>query len=280
MSKTSSVITIEMIDQLYMQVTTEGFGLTNYITEIPIKFTELVSSVKGFVDNTLVHRFANTTETNAYMLRQTLERTTYVNLSKLEIYVPPGLSVPFLEYANVLQKHSNVITDLSNKILMPGIRWANGYIREPSRLVSVRDFYAESGMEKIDVKSAKVDIARCTSGGQSLNRLPFNKVASNFNDYVESVKIINELCKTMESINNTDLIEKVDTFAKIIDTLNDKVEIGDERFKFPKSTIIQLADTIHHIAETVELYSGMVAYINAASVSIKHTEQLLRSALG
>ncbi len=274
-NKPVSVPTIETVETLYTQVSREGFGVTDFVSSIPTKFSELSASVKDFSLSVLKSGFSDTGRSNPYQLSRILDRTNYLTLSPVEIFVPPGLSVPLLDYAETLNAHSDVLMDVLNKVLLPGIRWANGYLREPSRLASVRDFYTESGMVKFDVKKAKEDIGRCLMGNLASDRLPFGDVAKNFKDYVSAAKLIGELVIKTEATNNKTIIEKVEVLAGVIDTLNDKVQLGDERFRFPPAIMQQLADTIYHVAETVELYAGLVTYIRVAANSVKDSEARL-----
>ncbi len=279
MSKTTPTPTIETVNILYAQVSAEGFGVAEFINAIPVKFSELSASVKDFAGATLRSGFSSTSRTNVYHLTRLLERSNYITLSDVEVFVPPGLSVTLYDYVQVLKEHSGVLDGILDKVLLPGIRWANSYLRDPSRLVSVRDFYAESGMEKIDIKKAKEDIARCMSGNQSSDRQIFGKVAKSFKDYSTAVGILNELVIETESVSNKNVLEKVDVFANVIDNLSDKVQIGDQRFKFSPAIMTQFADTIHHVAETVELYAALVTYIRTAAESVKATEERLQNIL-
>lgn len=267
---------LEQIESTSLQVSTEAMNITGFIQTLPERFPSLVASVRGFAHNVLSSLQINHPTLSMDSFDRLLKKIDYVTLSPVEIYIPPGLNVDLLTYADVLNDAKGPAVALVEDVLKPTLKWLSLLMADPEKLSSVRDMRRESGLILNDLQGHRDAIKKCFNSDDSRDRIAYSKAVKRHADFLEAVKVTNEINEQLKGISTDEILELVGEIAGIIDRMIEYVTLGDSRYKVQASVIRDMAETVSEIAKHVEYFSVFTYSVLLMTKALEDNQKRLK----
>lgn len=204
-------------------------------------------------------------------LSEVIAKRTYNTLEPLTAYVPEGLKVPYLEYAQVL------FNAVEHAMLAPSV--INAYATFLATLVSnkmalnntmsSKRLYLE--MQETRTKLAD-DVRKCFDGTVKTETKVENVIKRNA-DWAELFKACDNISRAINSVERSVLQKKVDECSELLERISKQINEGFFDKASPE-VILDMSEGAYQVASELEFYSVM--YYNAQTFTHAITRTIER----
>lgn len=272
-------MTIESIARQRRMISLESNTLSNALSAATDRLPTYVADVKSFLftlfasEPTIAPRDLGKPETITL-----LKKIPYVTLQSNIVYVPPGLSVPYLELAKALADCEPVATGLYNDILIPFDKWISALLSNPEKLSSITTANIP-GLKLHNLERSVKELAACFHAPQTQTEVSFGNAFKRVSDVDTAADLLNKTVIKASHRTYSDVREAVNFITQHIDTLIRRINENPETYKLSGSVTAALADITHNMAIHCEFYSGFQYQLLSTVKAFKDTEVKLKEDL-
>lgn len=197
----------------------------------------------------------------------------YTNLMHLQVPVPPGMSVPWVDYLAVLQEATNIANRIYEEVLYPFELFIGQALNNPD-IVSNASF--QHSVRPHDLNDIKRKLSRVRANGEQAS-VPYSKAVRRNADWAEIQRDVDTLLKSqmqlpIELVKST--VDSIDvSMTKLMEAMSDT----NRQYRPAPEMISQLAELCALIAEEVTFYSATVALNASAMTALEETEAALKN---
>lgn len=272
-------MTIESIARQRRMISLESNTLSNALSAATDRLPAYIDDVKSFLSTLLnlepaiAPRDLGKQETIAL-----LKKIPYTTLQSNMVYVPPGLSVPYLELAKALADSVSVATAVYDDVLAPFSKWISAMLSNPEKLSSITAANI-SGLKLHNLEHSVKELAACFNAPQNQTEISFGKAFKRVSDVDTAADILNKVVIKANHRDYSDIREAVGFITKQIDMLIRRIGEDPETYKLSGSVTAALADITHTMAIHCEFYSGFQYQLLSTVKAFKDTEVKLKEDL-
>lgn len=205
--------------------------------------------------------------------QSTLRKINYITLSPVDVYVPVGLNVRYLDYVTVLERVMPLVQSTLNQTLRPTAAWLAELATNPDRLTALRPKDFPITTDAVDV--ARRELAACFEKGGVKDKRGFGEMFDRNNDWATVVSKANALIVSQKSVSRKDVIAKVEEINHALNIIAGVIEKGDVQVSAP--TVTQFAKQSYAMAQQLELFSTYEYQLIGLSVALQDSADKLKS---
>jgi hypothetical protein len=183
----------------------------------------------------------------------------FMTISQITAYIPEGLDVPYIDYAEVLLdavKHASRVMD----VLVPYTAYLAELVTDKQAVLSTKSFEAEFKLIEAERKRINEELGACFKKGSSKAEAAIGDVVQRNADWPQVFQRCNDIMTAINDVNRSSLLKKVNecnTYLEIILKMAREGKVG----KVAGSAVLNLADGAYQVASELEFYA--VAYYKA-----------------
>jgi hypothetical protein len=237
------------------------------------KLVNLVHDTTSLINDKIAALFPKKEHLDIKGLSDVTRETTYTNLMHLQVPVPPGMSVPWVEYLAVLQEATNIANRLYEEVLYPFELFIGQALNNPE-IVSNASFQHSVRPHNLD--DIKRKLSRVRANGEQAS-IPYSKAVRRNGDWAEIQRDVDTLLKSqlqlpVELVKNT--VDSIDiSMTKLMEAMSDT----NRQYRPAPEVISQLAELCTLIAEEVTFYSATISLNAAAVIALEQTQEALKN---
>lgn len=206
-----------------------------------------------------------------------LNRTNYMDLAPLVIYVPEGMCVSYRDYLEAL------VDSVSRVELLP--EELGTYIAFISRLISNKEDqtstdYAKHKFQSLSNELVKANetVGHCFKKNSTETEVKASNVVRNNSEFQSVLEQTNLLSERIAKIDRSALQKQIQNASELLTTLERQIKRGEMSDISPEM-ISKIADYSYVIAQYLEFYSvtyyRIRAFTEAINQSIKKVSEIL-----
>lgn len=205
------------------------------------------------------------------------ERTknkAYTELRGQEAFVPPGLKVDYLSYAQTLSEGAKQMRLIRQEVLLPFASWLGTKLGNPSSLSTLTINLDVSGLHLHSVEKLEKKIQSCFNlQGRQEAMTTYGQVIKRNADWLPLAKEVDYLTTSFNETQNAEIIELVNRCTNQIDTLMQRMQEDPQQYKISPPAVAALVNLCYEIACELEFYGLLRNRISELCHAINTTAQ-------
>lgn len=237
----------------------EAFSMRDVAGYFKDVMPSLASSFQDFVE-----RFSPRQEALQFTREQrdfnkAMQGQNYMAVAQVTAYVPEGLNVPYLDYAEVLLDavhHASKVMD----VLAPYSMYLAQLITDKETVLSTKSFEAEFKFMEQERNRINEELGACFKKGSTRSEAALSDVVKRNADWESVFQRCAEITDTINRIDRGAVLKKVNECSRHLDVILKMVR-EDKVSRVANQTVLNLADGAYQVASELEFYA--VAYFKA-----------------
>lgn len=200
----------------------------------------------------------------------------YTNLMSVPVFVPPGLSVTYQEYFDVLNRAQNIAEVIPKDTLRPFAIWIAVMLANPDRLGSLHSERDVENYQEHDIAGIKKDIAACFERGGVQTETTFGAVFRKSADWETVGQMANVMNERVSALKNTTYVDLVKQITESLDTLLVRIKEEPVEYRTSGNAMQVIAKLCTAMATECEFYSVYRFQVLSALTALKDSEANLK----
>lgn len=183
----------------------------------------------------------------------------FMSITQVTAYVPEGLEVPYLDYAEVLLEavqHASKVME----VLVPYTDYLAGLVTDREASLSTKSFEVEFKLIEENRKRLNEELGNCFKKGSTKAEAALGSVVSRNADWKSVFQRCNDIAATINNVNRAALLKKVSACNAHLEVILKMAREG-KISKIAGNTVMNLADGAYQVASELEFYA--IAYFKA-----------------
>lgn len=248
-------------------------ALQHAVGRLPDFFISVRAAFSAYLANPTIQLFVPAA---AYSLKKFSDDKSYADLRKLEAYVPPGLSVDYLTYTEVLKDGAKQMQAIRQDVLLPFSSWLAHKLGNPSSLAAITVNLKVDGFHLHSVEKIEQRIQSCFNPHVKQESLTtYGNVVRRNADWVTLQKDMELLNTAFSDDYHRGVVDLVNRCTSQIDTLMRRMQEEPDVYKISPPAVAALANMCYQIARELEFYGILRNRIQELSHAINTTAQKL-----
>lgn len=223
----------------------------------------------------------NFTGTNNFTFNKAVQKTTYTDFKNVTLFVPQGLTVPYLQYQSVLEDATACTLKMEESVLDPLIKWLGERLGNPASLSSVSSALKVPGYNAQNIEAIEKAIQKSfVSTGQKQSEVAYPSVIKRQGDWTEITSGIESMELRMSEDFHKRIVEKMHRLDDLLATLVRRIEETPTVYSVSPQTLSDLATVSFSAARHLEFYGltkyRLEEYSTAVRDSIKKLEVFVK----
>ena len=190
-----------------------------------------------------------------YDFVKALGRYTYTDFKTLQVFVPEGMLVPYLEHGDVLMQSMDYLDDVEKHFIDPFITWLAQRVGNPSLLSSTVPSCSDkpAKLPQMDQLEDRYHSQFATSG-QRKGLMDYTAAVTRQADWsvvCTQLRALTERCTDKRHQAMLDKLKRIDEMFK---TLEVRIEQNAEGYKVSKETLVTMVECSYAAAKIFEYY--------------------------
>lgn len=261
----------------------ELLGIGRAATEFADKLRGYLSGVKKYIvgvftplENERIISFKQD-----HGIRKKLEATNYVNMVEINIYIPPGLVVPWVDYLDVLEDSQDLADTILTDVLRPAIVYFSQLLGTPETLATINPISAAQtiGNREEKITAIRKRIGDSFQQGQTLDRGKYGQYFKRHADWAETSSRVGDLIDKITITNPRTVSKSVSELTRLMDTLIIRMKQNPEHYSVSGVKAADLAKIAMNLGKEVEFFAGHFYLIQQAAAAMDETTKRFRTIL-
>lgn len=266
------------LEELCHTAALEAFSLravanraADIIPNLAFAFTQVVSVHKG--DKYDLRPVA----VNMLVLDKALKSANYLEIGKLNVFVPQGFTGNLKEYLAVLDMALNFTNGIQDRMIRFN-QLVSAFITDKNTRQSTKDLStAASGMES-EREALRKQLSAFSKESSRNDRAPLETAYRSLNEIQECVRAAADIVNKANELSAAEVVKLTTDASELLKTLGEQAEAGkvdgmsNEAYKSLSSATLTMA-------RDVELHSVLMFNVYQVKKSIEHTCEALVQAL-
>lgn len=269
---------MEKLEALCSTVAVEAFSLravanraADIIPNLSFAFKEIMSSHKG--DKYDLRPLS----VNMPVLEKTLKGANYLEIGKLNVFVPQGFNGNLKEYLGVLMQALNFANGIQTRMLRFN-QLVSALMTDKNTRQSTKDLStATADMEK-EREGVREQLAAFMKEGSRSDRASLQNAYRSLNEVTDCVRMGADMLDTANHVALADVMKMTEDAAELLKVLGEQALAGKVE-GMSNEAYQSLSSATLTMARDVELYSLLMFNVYQVKKSIEHTSQALIQAL-
>lgn len=203
---------------------------------------------------------------------------SYMAVSQITAYIPEGLDVPYIDYAEVLLdavKHASKVMD----VLVPYSAYLAALVTDKEATLSTKSFEVEFKLMEEERKRINAELGACFKKGSSKAEAAIGDVVQRNADWKAVFERCNDISKTINDVNRSALLKKVNecnSHLEIILKMAREGRVG----KVATSAVMNLADGAYQVASELEFYAvahyKAEVFVSCVNQTLEHFKKVTK----
>jgi hypothetical protein len=245
-------------------------GLYNAIEKLP----PFLADVKSFFQKAVAEPNIEIPSTYSKLAKK-IATARYTDLTMLRVYVPAGLTIPYLDYLESLTSAEETILKIPADVLNPFSFYLAQLLTNPGELSSQRPVSNVKGFHVPDVDALNKKIMKGVNGADKTSERPYGQMVKRNADWGQIEKMLEDLNHHMVAEDRKGVVAKVEEITSLVDTLIARIQNKEEGYDVSGQTVGALAKVCYEVAQVLESYSVYVYQLRLTTVAIEDTQQYL-----
>lgn len=242
----------------------------NALGKLPGFITQLRGFLTGKIGDPLVSNFLGNRP--APFIRA-IGKTTYTDFKHVNVYVPQGLRVSYLEHQKVLADACTHCVGIEGTTLDPFIKWLGERIGNPASFSSISSALRTPGGEVEKIEQAYH--AGFIVNGQKQSEVSYTKAIARQSDWPAIMDGIDTMERQLTADLHKRFIDKMIRLDDLLATLVRRIEESPEAYKFSAPALSDLATHSYAAARELEFYGLMKYRLESYTVAVRDTVKKL-----
>lgn len=248
----------------------EAFDFKAIANDFIGKFTSFMGDVKESFLESLKDIGAGTTGfAPSSSFQKRVAGADYIALREVEIYVPVGLRVSYLDYLDALQGGQLIADRLLEQTFEPACRYFALLCALPENLgsLSAQRHIGDIALWEKERNEVKKELSKCFVQNDNTQTRRFGDQFERLADWKESMNKLADLNDRAAKARPDQIIKKVNELSEIIDRLIIGIRNKPDVFKMNGITAKGLAELTMDLAQITEFYAShryLLQTLNAA----------------
>jgi len=207
-----------------------------------------------------------------------LNNHTYMGVSQVTAYVPEGLDVPYIDYAEVLYEavqHASKIMD----VLAPYSTYLAQLVMDREAGLSTKSFESEFKLLEEERKRINEELGACFKKGSTKSEAALGDVVKRNADWKDVFQRCRDITDVINRIDRGVLLKKVNECNAHLEVILKMAREGKVG-KVANQTVLNLADGAFQAASELEFYA--IAYykaevfITCVNQTVEHFDKVMK----
>lgn len=191
-------------------------------------------------------------------LNKMLGKTNYISLGTLDIYVPQGMHVPFMELMDALEVGQQVVDNLMDGVLDPSITYFSKLLGSPETMSAASRLSEEASikLQEKGIAAARAATGKCFTTNGNTTRRPYGDVFKRNQDWLTVNTKLDELIQRMAKVPPGLVAKRVDDLVEVMDRLCLRMKQSPDVYAANGITGAALAKVANNLGQVVEFYAA------------------------
>lgn len=188
-------------------------------------------------------------------------KTTYTDFKQVNLFVPQGLRVSYVTYADKLLTAMAFILKTEEDFIDPYIKWLGVKLGQPTALASNISGFGDSDILKKD-KLTEIEraVQECfTLNGQRNSEVPYMSAIGRQGDWALASDKLITLTSTLNDDYHKRLMSKMDRIEDLLTVISKRMVESPEVYKLSPTTVAEMVTGAYASAKYFEFY-GITRY--------------------
>lgn len=252
-------------------ISQEFFDVKNIRQNIP----QFVNSLKSFfTSNDNKQKLVKTPQYSD--IKNLVEKTNYANIREVRVFVPAGLTVPYVTYIKELENAVDISEKIMDDVLNPFSRWLGLGISNPDIFKNVRVGRGIEDFNPHNTDGVALDIGKCFKKGGNVNKVPFKQAFFSNAQVKEAYLMVEDLNGRMVTIDRSKVLKKIQEITDLLERLISRMEDKEENYELSEVSLELLSKLSYTVAKEVEFFGFTSYQLTALTTAIIDTNDVLK----
>lgn len=265
-------------------ISAESLGSSQHGASNPLRDTvrDFMAGIRSFVNTS--NGNLNRARVSLFMpdrkLANEIQQRNYTDIQKVTVYIPVGMSAPWVEYLDHLMAAVRICTKVKTEVLDPAATYIAYLLSEPERLENALDSKHASAVKfhTEEIEAAKKGIASCFESKSQEPMTHYGRVFLQNREFEQVSQDIRAIVDAMAKVNTGDLVEAADAMGKNLDKLYIRMKTKPEDYRLSNVTANEMSDLIFKTAKELEFVASVAVMVQVAERAISDTTDKLKAA--
>lgn len=237
----------------------------------------MISRLRGLFDDTLsfvdtkMRSVAALMDSTGFMSSSKELEIDYLHVMDLDVPVPKGLSVTYVEYAQLLHSASKVADVVQPQVLLPFSQYISTLVSTPAKM---GDRSLRSNIKVADTSAHDTELKKALSSNHTTR--PLAKVIKRGKDFAEIDALLDDMLKGHQAYHPAAIRKMVDDIDDILEVLFDKLEDDNASHRATGTAVKNLSSLAKEVADAVNFYANYTAQLLTFKESYAQTRKLIQ----
>ena len=264
---------------LSAQITMEAFAATDLTALITDSLPILANDIKEYFNRFVPNQPGVIIEFSESKFIKDVNKHIYTDISPLTAYVPEGLNVTYLKYAEKLLPAAIHASKVLDDVMSHYTIFLAGLINnKDSKLntISFNKIHEKLTSERNELNS---ELGKCFKNNSVKAEVTLGDVVDRNSDWKYVIDTTNELMKLINSVNRNTLNKKIKESVTYLDIILDKIERKEMNNTSPE-VVDNLSTGAYQVASELEFFSivyyRILTYVNCVNNTVEHFNKVLK----
>lgn len=272
------------LEQKLRYISAESLGGSSHGASNPLRETvrEFMAGIRSFVNSS--NSELNRARVSLFMpdrkLNQEIKTRNYTDIQKVTVYIPVGMSAPWIEYLDHLSAAVDICSNVKNEVLDPAATYVAYLLSEPERLANALDSQHANkvSFHTTEIEAVKKGIASCFESKSEEPMTHYGRVFLRNQEFEQVTQDIRVIVDKMSKVNTGDLVEAADNMGKNLDKLYLRMRSNPEEYRLSNTTANEMSELIYNTAKELEFVAAVAIMVQVAEKAISDTTDKLKAA--
>lgn len=269
----------------YNQVSVEGigFGVSKLSSAVAKNLNSFLSGIVDFVGEKSNY-FSGPLQFDFSSNKQVdklLQASNYISISIIEVYVPPGMNSPMVDFLESLNGTQSILNDLSEKILTPVKDYFSKLLGTPETMSSIihNDIVKLLETYESDLQKEMNNTSACYSKHSARNKRPHGSVFKRNTEWNTSCELLTNLNQSFMKYPPSTIADQVNDICMVLDRLSIRMKQSPDVYSPTGIVSNDISDVAMITGKLVEAYAAYSFILQSANACMKDNVNLYKQVL-
>lgn len=258
-------------DVITLESSSGAAALEHAVGRLPDFFTNVRTAFSKYLAQPVTMLFQKRDVTS---VAERTKNKVYSELRGQEAFVPPGLKVDYLTYAQTLSEGAKQMRLIRQEVLVPFAGWLGTKLGNPASLAALTVNLDVSGLHLHAVEKLEKKIQICfNTVGRQEAVTTYGQVVKRNADWALLAKELDYLTTSFNDAQHKEIIDLVNRCTNQIDMLMQRMQEDPQQYKISPPAVAALANLSYQIACELEFYGLLRNRISELCHAVNSTAQ-------
>jgi hypothetical protein len=258
-------------------ISLEAFGGGNSMASAMGRLPEFIDTATAAFNKSVADPKNEILPIHYSKLARKLADLKYDAIANVQVMIPPGLKVTYLDHIKNFEATRDLIEHLRRDVLVPFGVWVNLKLSNPSQLSSVAGGLDIHGLVLPDTKKAAETLLEGVNPSVHQTQVSYKAVVKRNADWPVIENKLEELNNVLMLTEQKRLVGEVRDLTESLDKLITRIQEQPDDYNVSPGILSLFAKTCYGVAKALEFYSVYAYQLKSLTVAVQDTQKILET---